>query len=344
MMDGEPYESDLSIHLKNGSQIKLYGMEKPKRIEGSPLDGVVLDEYADMKKQVWGFHVRPTLSDRQGWAWLIGVPEGRNHYFDACEDARSGKTPSAKVFSWPSSDILPPEEIVAAKQELDELTYQQEYEASFITLQGRVYYPFDRATHCKPLEREPHKPLILMFDFNVEPGVCAYGQEFDGYTGIVGEVYIPRNSSTASVCRKILADVGSHKGDVLLYGDPAGGSRSTKYEDGSDWDIIRAILKPHFTDRLKMRVDKQAPRVKARINAVNSRLKTVSGDIKFFVDATKAPNVVKDLEAVTFKEGADYEIDSQSGKVGHITDAIGYYIELRFPCGGDGQSSRIKVY
>ena len=37
---------------------------------------IVLDEFANMKEKAWGENVRPALSDREGWAWLIGVPAG----------------------------------------------------------------------------------------------------------------------------------------------------------------------------------------------------------------------------------------------------------------------------
>ena len=60
----------------------MVGLDKPERIEGQPWDGGVLDEYANMKAHAWGANVRPALSDRLGWCDLIGVPEGRNHYYD----------------------------------------------------------------------------------------------------------------------------------------------------------------------------------------------------------------------------------------------------------------------
>lgn len=83
------FEADLILRLKSGCEVHVLGMEKPERAEGTPWDGCLLDEYANMKEQVWKEHVRPALSDRGGWAWFVGVPEGRNHYYDLHTRAQS---------------------------------------------------------------------------------------------------------------------------------------------------------------------------------------------------------------------------------------------------------------
>ena len=170
-------ETDLSIKLWNGAEIYVIGMDKPERIEGRPWDGGVLDEYANMKPGAWGENVRPALSDRKGWCWLIGVPEGRNHYYDLNQYALHGDDSEWDSFTWKSIDILDPAEVEAARRQLDPLVFQQEYEASFVNFVGRAYYPFAEAEHCAPLKYDPRKPIGFCFDFNVEPGVCAIVQE-----------------------------------------------------------------------------------------------------------------------------------------------------------------------
>ena len=66
------------IPLKNGAQIWVVGLDRPERIEGTPWDGGVLDEYGNMRANAWPEHIRPALSDRGGWCDFTGVPEGRN--------------------------------------------------------------------------------------------------------------------------------------------------------------------------------------------------------------------------------------------------------------------------
>jgi len=70
-----PKESELRVDLINGSMIRLYGADNPDALRGPYLDGVVLDEFADMKSEVWYEVVRPMLADRQGWATFIGTPK-----------------------------------------------------------------------------------------------------------------------------------------------------------------------------------------------------------------------------------------------------------------------------
>ena len=342
MQAGKPSETELIIPILNGAEIYVVGLDKPERIEGQPWDGGVLDEYANMKAHAWGANVRPALSDRLGWCDLIGVPEGRNHYYDLHMSAsrmmqEQGEASEWGAFSWISADILPASEIEAAKRDLDELTYKQEYEASFVNFEGRAYYPFQRTTHCAPMAYNDRAPLILCFDFNVEPGVAAILQEQalpSGVTGTgcIGEVYIPRNSNTPAVCRKIITDWGKHQGEVRLYGDSTGGNRGSAKVAGSDWDLILAELRPVFGSRLSMRVPSANGPERSRINAMNTRLKAGSGEIRFMVDEAKAPHVVKDLEGVTLLKGGSGEIDKKADStLTHISDGIGYYVVKEFP-------------
>ncbi len=336
LMARSPSETELSIQLVTGAELWVVGMDRPERIEGRPWDGGILDEFGNMKPGAWGENVRPALSDRRGWCDLIGVPEGRNHYYDIAKYAQ-GDDPDWAFWTWFSADILPPEEIAAARRQLDELVFQQEYEASFINFSGRAYYPFVEATHTAPLAYDPNATLAFCFDFNVEPGVAAVCQEqklpngLDG-TGVIGEVWIPRNSNTPAVCRKLIADWGEHVGRVVCYGDATGGSRGSAKVDGSDWDLIKKELRPHFGDRLGFKVKSANPAERARINAVNSRLKSAVGEVRLMVDPTKAPHVIRDLEGVTLLEGGSGELDKKkSAELTHISDGLGYYVEHDFP-------------
>lgn len=351
---GKPSESDLMIPLINGSEIWVVGLDKPERIEGKPWDGGILDEFANMKGQAWGANVRPSLSDRLGWCDLIGVPEGRNHYFELYQKARAervkhGMQSEWGTFTWKSADILPYSEIEAARRDLDPLTFQQEYEASFVHFEGAAYYRFNTEVHANHHLLHfynPRAPLIFCFDFNVEPGVAVVLQEAElpGIgngrvigTLIIGEVWIPNNSNTPAVCRKLIEQWGPtgphrHRGEVRCYGDATGGARGSAQTEGSDWDLIEATLRPVFKERLSFHVDSSNPTERARINAVNSRLLSAGGDIRLMVDPTAAAHVVTDLEGVPLLKGGSGEIDKKAApKLSHLSDALGYYINKEFP-------------
>lgn len=346
-------ESELCIKYINGSEIWVIGMDKPERIEGTPWDGGILDEYANMKKTAWTQNVRPALSDRLGWCWLIGVPEGRNHYYDVFKSAQAyaqrangnGTDPEWDAFHWFSEDILPPEEIEAAKRDLDPQVYEQEYKGSFIHFTGRAYYNFFEATHTSPLHYDPKQPLVFCFDFNVAPGVAAVVQEqplpdldvpTDKWplgTGVIGEVYIPRNSNTPLVCNRLIKDWGEHEGLIYVFGDSTGGAKGSAKVKGSDWDLVREALEGHFgPGRVHYFYPRANPAERARVNAVNTRLLNGAGDIRLKVDAFRAPYVVKDLEGVVVVEGGSGELDKKEDPaLTHISDALGYYLAVEFP-------------
>lgn len=354
---GRASESDLMLPLVNGAQIWVVGLDVAARMEGQPWDGGVIDEVGNAKPEVWGANIRPALSDRKGWCDLIGVPEGRNHYYNLDLEAQAqmkelGDKSQWGRFHWKSADILDAEEIAQARRDLDTLTFQQEYEGSFINFEGRAYYVFNADLHTAPLKYDPKRELIFCFDFNVDPGVCAVCQEqqlpgqyerdakglvmFDKPvigTGVIGEVYIERNSNTPAVCRKLVQDWKGHQGKITCYGDATGGARGTAKVQGSDWDLIKAELNPTFGVRgITYDVPAANPPERSRLNAMNSRLQSASGQIRMMVDGGKAPHVVKDLDGVVLLKGGSGELDKKATpKLTHISDGLGYYIAKKFP-------------
>lgn len=349
---GKPRESELSITLINGAEITVLGMDTPERIEGRPLNGVGLDEYGNMKERVWFEHVRPALSDRLGWAWMIGVPEGRNHYWEMYRRAQEDTTGEWDAFHWHSVDILDPREVASAKRELDPLTFAQEYEGSFINFEGRAYYCYDRDIHAvEPLHYEPTLPLLLAFDFNVAPGVMLIIQEqlYRGdnskidtqkpITMVLDEVYIRRDSNTEKVIKEFLRRWAHHEGLVYLYGDATGGAKGSAKVRGSDWAIIDQILSPIFGRRTRSRVPTGNPKERERLNAVNSRLQSADGTVRCLLHPERTRHLQMDFEGVVTKEDGSGELDKKIyQELTHISDAAGYYIEKDHPVAGVYQS------
>lgn len=341
----KPSESELKLTFVTGATLEVLGMDRPERVEGSPLDGIVLDEYGNMRGSAWHENVRPALSTvgRPGWAWFIGVPEGRNHYWDLYQRALVPGKDAWGVYRWPSSDIIDPAEVEAAREDLDELTFRQEYLGEFLTFSGQAYYNFDRDVHAaEELSYDPTKPLVFCFDFNVEPGTAVvlqhqrYARERKNVaqwvTAVIGEVYIPRNSNTEAVCRKLLSVWGGHDGQVHIYGDATGGARRTSALQGSDWDIVRRMLRRQYHERLHDFVARTNPPERSRVNAVNARLRNLDGEVRLLVCPVRAPHVVKDFEGVALLEGGSGEIDKKADRtLTHLTDALGYYVAERFP-------------
>jgi hypothetical protein len=124
-------ESELWVELPNGSQVKLYGADNPDALRGIYLDGVVMDEVADMRPDVWGEIIRPALSDRLGWALFIGTPKGMNLFSEVYYNAQSNEEWYAGLFTCYDTDALPPTEIEALKASMSEDQFAQELLCSF---------------------------------------------------------------------------------------------------------------------------------------------------------------------------------------------------------------------
>lgn len=347
-LDGKPNESDLILNLRSGSSIQLFGAENADAVRGLEFDHVACDEFAYWNIDAWEESIRPTLANRLGTADFASSPEGRNHFYEFYKRGQLGMAGDAKWKDWASflfttlqGGLVPEEEIEAAKAELDPLTFEQEYEASFVNFTGRAYYCFTEQNHGA-LRYDPDDDLIVCFDFNVSPGVCVIAQEqylptmgkptFG--TGVIDEVYIPQGSNTLYVCEQLVAKYADHRGRVLAYGDASGGNKVPSSLMGSDWEIIDAVLRRAFGDRYVKRVPKANPLERSRVNAVNSRCKSLNGVVRLMVDPSKCPHMITDFEGTKILEGSNGQLDKtkrgDNGKFTHMTDALGYYIHYEF--------------
>jgi hypothetical protein len=124
-------QSELWIELVTGARIRLLGAENCDALRGNYLDGVVMDEFADMKPSIWGAVVRPLLSDRKGWATFIGTPKGHNAFWEVYNNATKDPTWKVKVLRASQTGILDKEELEDAAKAMTEDQYLQEFECDF---------------------------------------------------------------------------------------------------------------------------------------------------------------------------------------------------------------------
>lgn len=133
-------ETELRVELVNGARIRLYGADAPDNLRGLALDGVVLDEVADMKPRVWAEVIRPALSDRQGWAVFIGTPKGHNSFYDIWQSAQGNPEWFSLRLKASDTHIIAEDELASAKAQMSEDQYAQEWETSFeAAIQGAYY-------------------------------------------------------------------------------------------------------------------------------------------------------------------------------------------------------------
>jgi hypothetical protein len=133
-------ESELRIDYPNGARVRLYGADNYDRLRGGYLDGVVLDEYADMSPAAWGEVIRPMLADRKGWACFIGTPKGRNAFWQIWEAAQKDQTFYGLMLKASETGLVDPEELEAARRDMTPEQYEQEFECSFDAAILGAYY------------------------------------------------------------------------------------------------------------------------------------------------------------------------------------------------------------
>lgn len=133
--------NNLEIKLVNGISIILKGSDRPETMRGVSLNYVVIDEYGDMKPEVYELILRPALSDLKGGALFIGSPMGRNHFYDLHKQASLGVLEDYSAFHFTSFDnpFLDPEEIKSAKRTMSSFGFRQEYMASFEAQGSEVF-------------------------------------------------------------------------------------------------------------------------------------------------------------------------------------------------------------
>ena len=344
MQSRKPNKSERKIFLKNGSQLYIVGLDKPERIEGityPPIKAIHITEFDNTKDGLWGNNIRPILSDNNGWAIFDGVPEGRDKLYDFANDICDGNIPKTipmqgahvkkgewSFHSWFSSDILPQKEIEAAKRDLDDRTFRQEYEGSFETFEGLAYYAYSEKNNadCKFI---PGYPLAIGMDFNVNP-MCAVEGHLKGNAYFQHGESILRQSNTEEMVLHIinkykLTKDTRGKYNVIVYPDSTGKALHTNAKISD----LQILLKMGFQVKAKT----SNPHQKDRINSVNSAMRPISGQPKYFVNPLTCKNTIDNFNKVG--RLSDGRLDKTQEKEGshmvHLTDALGYLIDYNFP-------------
>ncbi len=206
-------EQQMTLTLVNGVKISLFGADNADgQIRGLGLSGVYMDEFGDFKPSVFGNVIRPALSDKQGWAVFAGTPKGKNQFWDIYETAR--RIPDEWfVLRLPASDsgLLPQSELNAAKAQLSEDQYLQEYECSFeAAILGAFFGTEMRQAEPRINERvvfEPGYPVHTAWDLGYRDDTAIWWYQVVG-----GEVRVIDFFAVSGADIRAIAEVVVNKG------------------------------------------------------------------------------------------------------------------------------------
>jgi hypothetical protein len=311
--------TSLSFELKNGSTISLKGLDNFDNLRGAGISFLCMDEFADVDSEAWYETLRPMLSDTQGHALFIGTPKGLNWAHDLYTLEQEYPEEWASFsFTTIQGGNVKAEEIEAARRSLDARTFRQEFEASFETFSGRIFYAFDRKYNVKQYNDPLPKELHLGVDFNVDPMSATVAVKTGNTLHVIDELKI-FGSNTEELVEEVKTRYPGHT--IIAYPDPAGAQRKTSAGGKTDHTILRnagfAVKAPHGHNA-----------VRDGINAVNAKLLSSSGVTTLFFDP-KVKYAIECLEKQTYKEGTSIP-DKDSG-FDHMNDALRYMVDYLFP-------------
>lgn len=315
-------ESELSIVLKNGSTISLKGSEDPDKLRGVSLDFVVIDEAADCKlDSLWGEIIRPALADRQGSALFIGTPKGvgnpfYNLYTFAGDPANTDW--SAYQYTTLQGGRVTEAEINAARRDMSDRQFRQEFMATFESYENRVAWSFDRKLNVQPALNPDTRILYVGMDFNVNPATAAIMTQTGDVLHVIDEILIG-SSNTNEMVDEIKTRYPNSK--IFVYPDPAGNQRRTSANGMTDHKILEnagfVVKSPRGHDP-----------VRDRINAINARLQNTLGEVNLYIDP-RCKKTIESLERYTFKPNT--QIPDKDSGYDHIFDALSYAVAYLYP-------------
>lgn len=323
-------ESQLTITTKWNSSLQVLGLDKPARIEGQPWDGGTIDELANCKPGIFDAHIRPALADRQGWLWMLGVPDrdapGQIEYMRMVEKALTDAEgwEDWDVFTWPAIDILPAKEIAAMRATMDSELFDQEILGKFIIGGGLAFPMFDYDVHVDRALAiyDPALPLCWSLDFNIDPMCNGLMQYKDGNVKVLHEFKI-RDTDTETACEHLIEWCQANNwnmNDIHVYGDPSGHARDTTgtAANRTDWVIVKRMLK-NYTPHVH--VPKTVWRIKDTLNSTRARLKTADGQCRVKIHPS-CKQLIEDLQTVLWPSDMSE---------GHCLAWFRYFCHKQFP-------------
>ena len=158
-------EQERRIELITGGVIECWSLEDPDSARGRKYKRVLIDEAAKARylQDAWEQTIRATLTDFVGDAWFMSTPKGLNYYHALYQRGLTDEDWASWKFPSRGNPHLPAGEIEAARSELPDIVFRQEYLAEFIQNQGAVFRNIqecltDEDTH--PKQHRGHKVVV----------------------------------------------------------------------------------------------------------------------------------------------------------------------------------------
>ncbi len=152
--DRKVNSSDLYIEMPSrfrnspGARIYVMGADYPDALRGMYLDGVILDEFAQMRPELYGEVLVPALSDRNGFVYIIGTPKGQNAFYERYLTALKDSSYFVCCYRADETNIIPAEKLEEMKREMTDTEIRQELLCDFTASASNIVIPIDLVTEA----------------------------------------------------------------------------------------------------------------------------------------------------------------------------------------------------
>jgi hypothetical protein len=143
------------IELLGGGVVEMWSLDAGDTVRGRAYGCVVVDEaaLAPNLERSWQEAIRPTLTDLSGEAWFLSTPRGMNYFRALYDLGQDPERPDWASWQMPTAanPFISPAEIEAARQDMTEAAFGQEYLAEFISWEGAVFRYVREAATADPM-------------------------------------------------------------------------------------------------------------------------------------------------------------------------------------------------
>ncbi|MGA2911446.1 MAG: terminase family protein [Candidatus Levyibacteriota bacterium] len=327
----KPNENELTLQLINGAKIVLKGADNPLSLEGIALGGLIVDEVAAIPhfQSLWEKTLRPMLSDHQSPAIFISKPRGYNIFHTLAklgdhngiiegeaegvvldEDFITYRYETEQNCKDHNGGYIRHEEIEAARRQLTEDAFSQEYLAMFTKFTGLVHKLFSRETHIIPFFEIPKDwRRIRGWDFGSSHPTASLRIAID-----------PDDNWLVEICyKKAELSIDQHVENIQRqdygfpnvygYGDPSGAQWIREFKNkGINIEAARKDANTSGTNWLQLGIDqinqKLQPREGHTVILPNG--KVIENAPTFFILRTAENQLlIEELETLSYKEATD---------------------------------------
>jgi hypothetical protein len=242
-----------------------------------------------------------------------------NWFFDLWSNAKTQQDWASWQFTTIEGGNVDEEEIEAARRDLDKNTFEQEYEARFVTMSLRCFYAYTEDNIQAHPGLKEGEPIHIGCDFNVSPITAACATRTQDGLHFFDEIVI-YGSNTNELSEEIRRRFGFNR-KIHVYPDASGQRKQTSSGGFSDHIILNNA-------GFNVVVDSINPPISESIASVNALLCNTAHHRRLFVD-NNCRQIKESMLKYVYKEGTRV-VDKDNG-FDHMADCIRYVTQKLHP-------------